>query len=349
MNVDQFKSLSKTQRANWTCTVCDSSTRRKQRNPNTPVRQQNQSPLVEKSVDISLVKSGTPTSMPPPPPLSSRSEPISTDKFNELLSTINEWRNDMNTNMMNIREDIKGTLLGIQTDMKSLRTDQATLKLNVANISTEIKSVQDSLQFQADDHTALKNRVEDLAHIACEQTTSACSCLESKIDSLEQQARQCNLEICNVPERRNENLMGILEAIGAATRFQFSQRDIVSLHRVPQAQQGGERPKNIIVKFTTRMQRDNILSAYRRVKSLKSDQLGILGTSSIIYLNEHLTLKRKQLFRRCREVAKELQYRYIWVKNSTILVRERDDSPAIAIRTEKDLEKLKPTTKNNPS
>lgn len=343
MKSDQFASLSKEYRATWVCPACTNVTRRTRTNADTPVRH-TQVPLTDESMNMScdnLDKSQSATCLPV------AHESITIDKFNELLNTLNVWRNDMNVNMLAIRDDIKGTLCEIQTEMKYLRNEQATLKQSVSNINAEIKGLKDSVQFQAEDHSNIKKRVEDLARIACEQTATAYSGLESKIDTLEQQARQCNIEICNLPERRNENLVGIMEAIGSVTRFQFSpQKDIISVHRVPHAQQGCDRPKNIIVKFATRTQRDNLLASYHKVKSLKSDQLGITGTSSLIYMNEHLTLKRKQLFRKCREVAKELRYKYVWIKNSTILVRERDDSPAFAIRNESDLAKLKPSSKN---
>lgn len=341
MKAEQYASLSKEFHSAWVCPACTNVTRRHRTNPNTPVRH-NQIPLVDDSMNMSceVQDKGELTSSTPSP-----SEPITVEKFNELLGALNIWRNETSTNMVSIRDDIRGTLCEIQTEMKSLRTEQTTIKQSILNINTEIKNIQNSVQFQADDHNALKIRVDDLAREACKETATAYSSLASKIDMLEQQARQCNVEICNVPERRNENLPGIMESIGSAIHFQFSQHDIVSVHRVPHAQQGSDRPKNIIVKLTTRIKRDNMLAAYRKAKSLKSEQIGMPGTSSMIFMNEHLTLKKKQLFRRCREVAKQLHYKYVWIKNATILVREHDDSPALAIRAESDLEKLLPSTK----
>ncbi|VVC98682.1 unnamed protein product [Leptidea sinapis] len=58
-------------------------------------------------------------------------------------------------------------------------------------------------------------------------------------------------------------------------------------------------------------------------------------------MNEHLTLKNKRLFRECREEAKRLKYKYVWVKNATILVRENDTSLSFAIRSTGDFTKFK--------
>lgn len=334
---DQFKSFSKDYRSTWICPVCTNVTRRVRSNLNTPVRQ-HQVPNVEQSMDMSceiLDKSDSSSGLP--------TENIPINKFNELIHTLSVWRNEMSSDMNGIRGDIKemkGSLFEIQAEIKTLRKEQVALKENVSIMQTEIKSLQASLQFQSEDHIALKKRVDDIARTSNDQTSSVATGLLTRIDSLEQQARQVNVEICNVPERRNENLMGIIEAIGTAIRFPISKGDIVSVHRVPHAQTS-DKPKNIIAKFTTRILRDNVLAAYRKAKSLRSDQLGFQGSSSTIYLNEHLTLQRKHLFRKCREVARELQYKYVWVRNSTILVRKGDDSPALAIRGDNDIKRLK--------
>ncbi|KAL4713376.1 hypothetical protein ACJJTC_016844 [Scirpophaga incertulas] len=270
---------------------------------------------------------------------------VSFDKFNELFNTLKTWQSEINLNLVSIRDEIKSSLTDIKTEIKTLRNEYDILKQSVSNINTEISCLQHSSQFQSDEHVTLKQRVDDLARATNERTSSLAVSLQSRIDSLEQQARQTNVEICNVPERKSENLVGIVEAIGTAIRFPISKGDLVSVHRVPHAHQASDKPKNIIVKFSTRIQRDNILASYRNIKSLRSDQLGIQGTPSTIYLNEHLTLQKKQLFRKTRETAKELHYKYVWIRNSTILIRENDDSPALAIRGDNDLSRLRSRNK----
>ncbi|XP_013198361.2 uncharacterized protein LOC106141255 [Amyelois transitella] len=267
------------------------------------------------------------------------------DKFSQLLETINQWRTDINANMSAIRVELHTSLGEIKTEIMTLRQDYISLKTTVNTMDTELKSLKYSVQVQSEEHSSLARRVDELSKTADEQTCQVVSQFEHKIDALEQQARQCNIEMCNIPERRNEDLMGIVNAIGDAIKSQVTQRDIVSVHRVPHAQQGGRQPKNIIVKFLTRLQRDNFLSNFRRIKSLSTDKVGIPGTPSTIFINEHLTLQRKQLFRKCREAAREHHFKYVWIKNATILMRERDDSPALAVRGEVDLTRIL-STKN---
>ncbi|VVC87115.1 unnamed protein product [Leptidea sinapis] len=80
-------------------------------------------------------------------------------------------------------------------------------------------------------------------------------------------------------------------------KLTISKKNVNSIQRVPHAnQQNNRQLKNIIVKFTTRILRDNILSAFRKAGGVRSEQIGIQGQSQIIYMNEHLTLKYKRLF-----------------------------------------------------
>ncbi|KAL4714920.1 hypothetical protein ACJJTC_016661 [Scirpophaga incertulas] len=44
---------------------------------------------------------------------------------------------------------------------------------------------------------------------------------------------------------------------------------------------------------------------------------------------------------RCREAAKKMEYKYIWVKHGTILARKTDTSPVLAIRYSYDINKIK--------
>ncbi|XP_026746084.1 uncharacterized protein LOC113507427 [Trichoplusia ni] len=162
--------------------------------------------------------------------------------------------------------------------------------------------------------------------------------LEAKIDLLEQQARQCNVEISNIPERRNENLIDLLECLGKQIGYSIRKEDVVSIHRVPHAAQNNK-PKNIVAKFTTRIQRDN-------TGCKEHQQLGISGTSHKVFVNEHLTLRNKQLFRKAREAASSEGYKFVWTKHSTILVRETENSAVLAIRTIEDIGKIKANTKS---
>ncbi|CAK1588796.1 unnamed protein product [Parnassius mnemosyne] len=155
------------------------------------------------------------------------------------------------------------------------------------------------------------------------------------------QARQCNVEIVNIPDRRGENLNSIIECLGDAIKHPLQSSDIIAVHRVPHADKNDRRPKNVIVKFANRTLRDNVITTCRATKGLNSTSLSVPGRPATVYVNEHLTLNNKLLFRQCREAAKKNEYKYVWVKHGTVLARNTDTSPAIVIRSLQDIARIK--------
>lgn len=350
---NQFVALKDDYKAVWKCPSCCNVTRRARSNVNTPVRSYTELPPDDTmdmscdNLDHSHLSSSTSLGGNRTLITEKSSQP-STDfeAFTiNLQATLSQWRSDMNKDILQIRDDIRSTLTGIRKDIQVLRTEQTHLKQQVSTLRDDIVDLQTSSQNQTAEHDTLKKRVDNLScNTSSAKFESTICSLETKIDVLEQQARQCNVEICNLPERRNENLSSIIEAIGSVLKSPILLNHVVAVHRVPHVHQQSTRPKNIILKFTSRLQRDNLLSAYRKANSLKTEQIGMSGTSTSIYINEHLTLKRKQLFRRTREVANNHDHKYVWIRNGTILVRERDGETAFAIRGEGDLNKIKKKT-----
>ncbi|KAL0829683.1 hypothetical protein ABMA28_003188 [Loxostege sticticalis] len=158
---------------------------------------------------------------------------------------------------------------------------------------------------------------------------------------MEQQARQLNIEIANVPEHKGENLTSLLGKIGTFIKHPINSADILSVHRVPHMDSKNPHPKNIVVKLSSKILRDNIITAARATKVIISDKLMISGTPRTIYLSEHLTPNNKLLLRFCREAAKKHNYKFVWIKNGTVLVRQTDSSPIFAVRSEHDVNKIK--------
>lgn len=229
----------------------------------------------------------------------------------------------------------------------SKQDDKFSLLVNeFENLKTSISFVNKQYEDLKQDTQNLTKQISSLEvnMTRVEQHDSQISQLEAKIDLMEQQARQTNIEINNLPEKKNENLLSVIIAIGDLVKFPVTQRDIVAVHRVPHANANTRRPKNVVVKFVTRVVRDNFISAARTAKKITSDKINISGTTQRIYVNEHLTLKNKMIFRETREVAKQKGFKFVWVKHGVVLVRASETSPVQAVRNAGDITKLKDQT-----
>ncbi|KAJ0172764.1 hypothetical protein K1T71_011903 [Dendrolimus kikuchii] len=212
-----------------------------------------------------------------------------------------------------------------------------------SDIKTSIKFINEQYEDLRGKNEKIEQRVAVLEEKSTlfQNNSSQISILENKMDVMEQQARQCNVEISNVPEKRGENLLTILQEMSSLMKVSLTKQEIVSIHRVPQLSPGNSNPKNIILKFSTRNVRDNFIAAARLNKGITSEQLKISGPVTKIYINEHLTLKNKNLFRQARNTAREKNFRFVWVKHGTIFVRVSETAPVTAIRSQSDLLKIK--------
>lgn len=238
---------------------------------------------------------------------------------NKMLELLDKWCNKQDMKISKIAQDfeeLKDSVIFVNNVCDDLIKKTDNTCQAVSQLDTRVKSLEN--------------------HVLHTKT------LEKKIESLEQQARQCNLEIGNIPDRRSENLITLLEDLGTTIKHNISLNDIAAVHRVPHANSSSTHPKNIIVKFHSRIKRDNVLAAFRLAKGVTTDQLGVSGEPRKVYANEHLTLFNKKLFREAREAAGRYGYRYVWVKHGTVLVRENDTSTVIAVRSPDDVSKILP-------
>ncbi|XP_026328193.1 uncharacterized protein LOC113236379 [Hyposmocoma kahamanoa] len=264
-----------------------------------------------------------------------------TQVLRDLRQDLDVKFENISDSIQTVRSDLENYQSQIRKDIDDLRCENGAMKQQIQDLNKEISDLRESTRFissQQDEFGKCTDKISGCTKSMNEHERIIES-LTSKMDGLEQQARQCNIEITNLPEKRDENLLSIIESIGAKIGCAINRRDVVAIHRVPHASQTSK-PKNIIAKLTTRILRDNILGAYRIKKGMTSAELGLSGAPQIIYLNEHLTLRNKQLFRTAREAANKANFKYVWVKHSTILVRASDNSPVIPIRTEQDIKKI---------
>ncbi len=108
-----------------------------------------------------------------------------------------------------------------------------------------------------------------------------------KLDNLEQTNRRNNLRIEGIPEMKGENTDQIVCRL--ASEFlgvEIGERDIDCSHRV--GKPNAEKPRTIIVRFTTYNVRKQIFKNRIKLKHIKDRQ---------IYVNEDLTKSRFHLSR----------------------------------------------------
>ncbi|XP_063538150.1 uncharacterized protein LOC134747457 [Cydia strobilella] len=241
-----------------------------------------------------------------------------------LLNRMNSQFQQLSMNMGDLKTSVNERLDQLSANINGWASKFQELEETVTNVRAEVAAV-------TEENTALRSQLNEIQH---------------NFDEQEQKARQCNIEIQNLPAKSSENLIHVTLALGKVLNVSLTVESIKAVHRVaPNVQ--SDRPKS-------RRLRDDVIAAARARRGVTVGQLlGAAATlsgsepadqqkadSRPIFINEHLTLKNKILYSKTRKAVAEKNYKFVWIKNAAILVRRDDSCAIIRIRKESDLIKL---------
>ena len=151
------------------------------------------------------------------------------------------------------------------------------------------------------------------------------------LNPIELERRCKNLELHGLQESENENCKErvkeiitkvIPDEIKISDAFRFGSKFYSN---------GENKIRPIVIKFEEQDQRNKVLNGRANLRKLENQKL---------YLNENLPANLKQLRGKANQLRNNKNYKFIWVKNGTILVRKSENTNAIAIKKISDLEKI---------
>lgn len=245
-------------------------------------------------------------------------------KYAELPNKMKDLEIKQTNDMTILNAKVQGTISANEERFKRLEAAAENASLKYDDL---IKKYEE-----------LPSKVDKLAKNN-EQLTSSIAKVCAKCKTFDKFSRQNNVEIHNITERKDENLTQIMITIGQVLGCDINQRDIVHIHRVNHKDSKDSRPKNIVAKLTSRMLRDDLVKAARKTKkNLSTESLQISGTSRRVYVNEHMSLEQKLLYRSARRRCQDKKFKFVWVQHGSILVRKEADSVIYNIDSECDLE-----------
>lgn len=298
----------------WKCPLCKTKKPRGIASDSTPVKSKDG--CSSKSInDANVTKRSTKRAATSSPPSECFSAPVCADdvrkiveevidsRFTDLLGELKATMSHLlNIELRPMREeikDIKNSLTFLSDQYEDLMKDQK-------NTVTKVKSLEDDSQAL---HTSMKN-------------------LTSRFEEMEQRARSNNVEIQCIPESNNENLVKIVNQLSTVVGCDIPENSIVGCTRTAKYNRSSPRPRTIVVQFATQNTRDRLLAACSKFNKinhnnkLNTTHLQIGNSSLPIYVSEHLSPANKALHAAARIKAKEVNYKYVWVRNGKIYMRK---------------------------
>lgn len=244
-----------------------------------------------------------------------------------------------------------------RADFGVLRADLQSCKDSVNNIETKLNefeprlsTAEDRLSLLEDKSTLLPRLQSDL-----DKATTIISTLQQECEAREQYSRINNVEISGLPFKKGENLISILENIYATVGLKLEVQNIDNVQRVRRfhtvpSEAGGDndfdrssnvREPAVIVKFTRRIYKDELLSAVRARRGITTSSIGLPGPAVNLYLGDHLTPASKMLLKQARELKKENKIAYLWIRDCKILARKTETSQVMVINKNFNFNKFK--------
>lgn len=322
--------------------VCPSCTNKESKNDDTPVR---------------LGAQVRPKRGANKNPGSSNPESTVTKKIQKDIAKFVNIKSNIKPNDFSLDTSIKDY---IREEMDRLRKDiTASFKSTIDNLVTsEISSIREDLVGIKNSMIFINEKFEDFNKKlndvdtrlkSCEEVCCKIETLESALNQIQcdansrdQWARRSNIEIIGIPEKRNENLFDLIGKLADRADFKIMATDIDFVTRVAPSNHDNKQIKPIIVRFLSRYRKDAFLYSLKKLKGLHSRDLGFTDTNGdrLIFFNDHLTKLNKFLLQRAKKMASEKCYKYVWVKNCSIMLRKTDSSKIIHIAHSTDLNKI---------
>lgn len=207
----------------------------------------------------------------------------------------------------------------------------------------ELKELKDAMSFNSDKLDEVLDELKEVKEkqkiLEAENKTlkAQLKAVHTVVEDLEQYTRNRNIQVDGIPEEKEENLREIMIDIGQKIDVKIENDMMDAIHRIPSQ---NERNSPIVVQFTTRQVRDSIMTKVKKTKITTRD-LGRQGDEKIVFVNEHLTKKKKQIMFEARKLKKEREYKFLWTKNAKIFIRKAEKTPVIELKDFDDLERIK--------
>ncbi|KAG7304713.1 hypothetical protein JYU34_010061 [Plutella xylostella] len=258
-----------------------------------------------------------------------------------LRSTTLKSKEQISSPGADIREIIREE---IRSALKSTLGEGNSLLQKLDFINDKMTSFESSLSFFNSMYEEFKNNLEEKSNLISslqkenETLNSAVKDLSGRLNSIEQHMREDNVELNGLPENKSENLCNTVVQLAKTVDCPINEIDIIHATRVAKQNKTDDRPRSIIIKLRTVGLRDSLLAAVQTFNKknpkdkLSSHHLGIGGNNVPVYMSEHLSPANKALHAATRHKARELQYKYVWVRGGRILVRKNETSQAMQIR-----------------
>lgn len=224
-----------------------------------------------------------------------------------------------------------------KTQFKQFNSDMEEYKKSVDYCSSKMDNVLESFKSLSDGFKEQRKEVIQLTKdkVRLEREVEA---LKVTVEEQAQYSRNRNLVIDGLPMFHNENLLvDLVPTLSKCLGVKIEGKvDIQAVHRLPVTRHRNDDATPIVIQFTNRQLRDEVLTVGRRKRLVTSDLYPKLETRNL-YINEHMTPYYKKLWYETNKMKKDKKIAFAWFRNNKLFVKKEESSKPIIIRQIDDL------------
>lgn len=257
-----------------------------------------------------------------------------------------------------LSRNVETSLKSIVSQLNDLQEGQQATNVVVREISGQMGTLQ-TISSTLHEHGERIHLVES----KYTRMQSDIDMLKMRFEELEQSGVNKTIQINGIPQQDGENLLLIIGLIGDKIAIPNNIYNISAVKRCNQHQQSStvkrgdsSTPANsdtahqrnifpIHATFDSLDQKNAFLTAFRKVKFLYTDDIGIVSPDNNdrdkIFLFEYLVPSLKKTYIQAKLFQRANNFKYLWTRDGKIFLREDDDTKVHRIFTESDLLDIK--------
>lgn len=330
----RFNAMDKEAKSSWSCPGCRSKVK-KGDNTNTPVQlraveQRASSVEASASADFSTLSDAF-DNVTHRQKANSNHSCLSFEP--ELLrDTLRSMFNDFESRVELRLNAIESKVSLIQQQNDSIKSTNIDIEKSISDVSARIEMVQSTIVRIEDERKQLSKQILKL---------------EDKCESLEKNLTKTCIEIRNVPKAKGESkrdLYSYSVNLSKVLNTVIEQHHIRDIHRLPNKKEN--ETSSILIEVTNTYTKNNILEACKKFyKSnnyqLSASNLGFENNNTRIFISEYLTSKGRRLFYLAKALKTDKGFSYCWTAGGNVYLRKADGLPAILVKSEDQLVKLR--------
>ncbi|XP_060520871.1 uncharacterized protein LOC132698665 [Cylas formicarius] len=223
-----------------------------------------------------------------------------------------------------LKNIIKDTLNELLAPFKKL------IEQEMSNFKTSVQYMSDSFDEQNGTFAKLLVEIKALRqeNVDLKQRIKQ---LETTFDEIEQKEKANNIIIAGIPKQRDSNTNNIVQKIFTMIQVPLPDNEIRTSYRLNKNEDSP-----ILVKFDKQETKKIVLNKIRFIKGTTVSKCKLEGEDKKIYLNEDLTVRKRMLFKKAREIKITKNYKSVYCRNGQIFLKKNDHEPPARITSEDD-------------